>query len=95
VVAYLTIQEVAEQMRCEHRTVRRAIKRGELQAAMIGGKWIIRENDVNAWFQSRCPSGVTSAAAAQLSRGTASARTPRPDGAGSVSRLRAIEGKTR
>jgi len=38
----LTVQEVAERMRCEHRTVRRAIKTGELEAALIGGRWIIR-----------------------------------------------------
>ena len=72
-IAYLTIREVAEQMRCEHRTVRRAIKSGELHAAMIGGKWIIREDDVNAWFQSRCPASVISAAAIPRTR-----RAPSP-----------------
>lgn len=40
---FLTVQEVADQMRCEHRTVRRAIKRGELEAALIGGRWLVRE----------------------------------------------------
>jgi excisionase family DNA binding protein len=35
--AILTVQEVAERMRCEHRSVRRAIRSGELEAALIGG----------------------------------------------------------
>jgi excisionase family DNA binding protein len=53
--AILTIQEVAERMRCEHRTVRRAIKSGELEAALIGGKWLVREEALDAWFRSRAP----------------------------------------
>jgi excisionase family DNA binding protein len=36
---YLTIQEVAELARCEHRTIRRAIRNGELKASLIGGRW--------------------------------------------------------
>ncbi len=51
--AILTIQEVAERMRCEHRTVRRAIKTGQLEAALIGGRWLVREEAVDAWFESR------------------------------------------
>jgi excisionase family DNA binding protein len=50
---YLTIQEVAELARCEHRTVRRAIRSGELKASLIGGRWIVREDDVEAWFDAR------------------------------------------
>lgn len=44
--AILTVQEVAERLRCEHRTVRRAIRSGELEAALIGGKWLVREQAV-------------------------------------------------
>ncbi len=51
--AILTIQEVAERMRCEHRTVRRAIRSGELEAALIGGKWLVREEAVDDWFRYR------------------------------------------
>jgi excisionase family DNA binding protein len=50
---YLTIQEVAELARCEHRTVRRAIRSGELVASLIGGRWIVREDAVEAWFDAR------------------------------------------
>jgi excisionase family DNA binding protein len=54
--AILTVQEVADRMRCEHRTVRRAIRSGELEAALIGGKWLVKEEAVDDWFRSRCAS---------------------------------------
>jgi len=54
--AILTVQEVAQRMRCEHRTVRRAIRSGELEVALIGGKWLVREEAVDDWFRSRCAS---------------------------------------
>ncbi len=89
--AILTIQEVAERMRCEHRTVRRAIKSGQLEGALIGGKWLVREEAVDAWFESRCapPSPFTAPARARARR----ANSQRSDGTASVERLRAIEGR--
>jgi excisionase family DNA binding protein len=42
--AILTAQEVAERMHCEHRTVRRTIKSGELKASLIGDKWLVAES---------------------------------------------------
>jgi excisionase family DNA binding protein len=84
--AYLTIQEVAEQMRCEHRTVRRAINNNELAAAMIGGKWLIRQDEVDAWFDSQC---------ATPARPPAPRRRRKKASAGvsdSVARIRAMEG---
>jgi excisionase family DNA binding protein len=47
---YLTIQEVAELARCEHRTVRRAIRDGELRASLIGGRWIVKDTAVDEWI---------------------------------------------
>lgn len=89
--AILTIQEVAERMRCEHRTVRRAIKSGELEAALIGGKWLFREEAVDVWFRSRCASpDPFSPPGRTQSRGASSKR---PDGPASVERLRAMEGR--
>jgi excisionase family DNA binding protein len=87
----LTVQEVAERMRCEHRTVRRAIRSGELEAALIGGKWLVREEAVDAWFRSRC------AAPTPFPQHPHS-RTPRTgsrrSGAtASVERLQAMEGR--
>jgi excisionase family DNA binding protein len=49
---YLTIQEVAELARCEHRTVRRAIRSGDLKASLIGGRWIVRNTAVEEWFEA-------------------------------------------
>jgi excisionase family DNA binding protein len=90
--AILTIQEVAQRMRCEHRTVRRAIRSGELEAALIGGKWLVREEAVDAWFHARCATPSPFATALR-------ARTPRQvsrraDGPGSVERLKRMEGGT-
>ena len=89
--AILTIHEVAERMRCEHRTVRRAIKSGELEAALIGGRWLVREEAVDAWFRSRCALPVPFSQPAQA-RGR-SASPKRPDRPASVERLRAMDGR--
>ena len=87
--AILTVVEVAERMRCEHRTVRRAIRSGELEAALIGGRWLVREEAVDEWFRSRCaaPNPLTSPGRARKSR----TATTRPGGPGSVERLQALE----
>lgn len=87
--AILTVQEVAERMRCEHRTVRRAIRSGELEAALIGGKWLVREEAVDDWFRSRCaaPKPLAHSPRARSLR----AGSRRPDGTASVERLRAME----
>jgi excisionase family DNA binding protein len=89
--AILTVQEVAQRMRCEHRTVRRAIRSGELEAAFIGGRWLVREEAVDDWFRSRCasPSQFSKAPRARTPR--AGAR--RADAIASVERLRAMEGR--
>jgi excisionase family DNA binding protein len=47
---YLTVQEVAELARCEHRTVRRAIREGELRASLVGGRWIVKDTAVEEWI---------------------------------------------
>jgi excisionase family DNA binding protein len=86
--AILTVQEVAQRMRCEHRTVRRAIRSGELEAALIGGKWLVREEAVDAWFRSRRASPKFSQSPrARMPR----AGSRRSDGAASVERLQAME----
>lgn len=89
--AILTIQEVAERMRCEHRTVRRAIRSGELEAALIGGKWLVREEAVDAWFRSRC--AVPLPFAPPRRSKTSRAGSNRSAGTGSVERLQAMEGR--
>ncbi len=95
---YLTVHEVAELARCEHRTVRRAIRDGELKASLIGGRWIVKDSAVEEWFElcanSRPPMRARSARPEQ---GRASGKTrnrptrlsgpPKP---GSVEDLEAI-----
>jgi hypothetical protein len=51
--AIVAIQEVPERMQCEHRTVRRATRSVKLEAALIGGQWLVREQ---AWRTE--PAGV-------------------------------------
>ena len=87
--AILTVQEVAERMRCEHRTVRRAIKSGELEAALIGGKWLVREEAVDAWFRSRCAAADLFSPPRARTRRVGSTRSDR---VASVERLQAMEG---
>lgn len=89
--AILTIQEVAERMRCEHRTVRRAIRSGELEAALIGGRWLVREEAVDDWFRSRCASPNLFSQSPGASTTRAGSR--RSDATASVERLRAMEGR--
>jgi len=85
----LTVQEVAERMRCEHRTVRRAIRCGELEAALIGGKWLVREEAVDAWFRAR--TAVTNPFASPRGVRRPRSDSRRPEATGSVERLRAME----
>jgi excisionase family DNA binding protein len=87
VSAYLTVQEVAELMRCDHRVVRRAIQREELEAAMIGGRWLIREQAVDEWFDRRTRQSHVPAPRRAPKRH----RSTRSDRPGSVARLQAID----
>jgi excisionase family DNA binding protein len=83
---YLTIPEVAARMRCDHRVVRKAIHRGELEAAKIGERWLIREEAVDAWFEAR-----TARRAAPVRQRAAPRARPTTEGQRSVARLREME----
>lgn len=95
---FLTVEEVAERMRCEHRTVRRAIHAGELEAAMIGGRWLIREQAMDAWFDSKTL-GRQATSAGRGGDAPSMRRPARPspphDRVGSPGRLKAMEGGRR
>jgi len=86
----MTVDQVADYIRAEHRTVRRAIHAGELEAAMIGGRWLMREDAVEAWFKARTRSGSprpeTRAGPRQITARAGASRL------GSLDRLKAIEG---
>ena len=50
---YLTVQEVAELARCEHKAVRNAVHSGELEAFRRAERILVREADAIAWIEAR------------------------------------------
>ncbi len=48
---FLTVQEVAEQMRVSNMTVYRLIKAGELAAARVGRSYRLREVEVDSYLR--------------------------------------------
>ncbi len=83
---YLTVREVAELARCEHKTVRRAIADRRLRAFQPAHRVLIREDDAQDWIEGRVAAPSSSAA---LALRRTSRRTP--VGRGSVADLKAIE----
>ncbi len=49
----LTADELAARWRCEPESVTAAIRRGELRASKIAGRWLVTEDDVAAYMQAR------------------------------------------
>ena len=90
---YLTIQEVAELARCEHRTVRRAIRSGELKASLIGGRWIVRTDAAEDCFEARANHRVLPAPLGPRRNGRLAPTAKEPRRPGSVSDLEAIRDK--
>lgn len=84
---YLTIQEVAELARCEHRSVRRAVNSGRLRAFRPTRRILVREDDARSWIESRRAVGIAARPERRAARSTAG------PGVGSVARLQAIEGR--
>lgn len=52
-VGFLTVAEVADQLRVSTMTVYRLVKAGELPAARIGRSYRIRRADVDAFLSAR------------------------------------------
>lgn len=50
--SFLTLREVAEMLRLHPRTVREYVRRGELQARIIGGRYRFRRCDLDAFFEN-------------------------------------------
>ena len=48
----LTIEEVAQVLRLNPRTVRAYVQRGEIEARIIGGRWRFRRGDLDAFFEN-------------------------------------------
>lgn len=55
---YLTVAEVAQDMRVSTMTVYRLIKSGELAAVRVGKSYRIRANDLDSFLDSRYVEGV-------------------------------------
>lgn len=84
---YLTVPEVADLARCEHKAVRRAIASGLLVAFRPAQKLLVRQLDARAWIESR-PVRVA-AVAPELARRPGRQRSRPPPG--SVDDLLRIE----
>lgn len=81
----LTVEEVARRSKLGEKAVRNAIRRGELRASKLCGRWRIREKDYEAWFDS----------GRLVVRPVAVVEVPAPPGLkGSLAALRRIEGET-
>jgi hypothetical protein len=85
---YLTVPEVADLARCEHKAVRRAIATGQLVAFQPAQKLLVREVDARAWIESR----PVRARVQQVEHARRLGRQPRP---GSVADLREMEREAR
>jgi len=85
---YLTVQEVAEPARCEHKAVRRAIRQGALRAFRPAKRLLIREDDARAWIESRMVVATPTSSPALPSARARSTSRPR---VGSVAALREME----
>lgn len=49
----LTTGEAADICGVHAETIRRAIRKGDLQAAKLGGEWRISRADLEEWYQSK------------------------------------------
>ena len=48
----LTLQEAAEVLHVNPRTVREYVRRGEIEGRIIGGRWRFRRADLDAFFEN-------------------------------------------
>jgi excisionase family DNA binding protein len=52
VAEILTVNELAQRSKLGEKAVRNAIRRGELRASKLCGRWRIRESDYEAWVEA-------------------------------------------
>jgi excisionase family DNA binding protein len=50
---YLTIKDIAQQLKMDEKTIRRWVKDGKLPAISLGGKYRIARSDLNAFLDSK------------------------------------------
>lgn len=59
----LTSAELAEEWRCSVGSINRAIRSGELRAALIAGRWLISEEDADEYRRKNTSRGPSISAA--------------------------------
>lgn len=50
---YLTIKEVAEDLKTSDKTVRRLLQRGDLPGFKLGSTWRFRRSDIDEWAEKK------------------------------------------
>jgi excisionase family DNA binding protein len=50
---YLSIKDIAQQLKMDEKTIRRWIKSGQLPAIELGGKYRVTRSDLTAFLESR------------------------------------------
>lgn len=68
---YLSINEVAEQLGVDYKTIYRLVRKGELSAAKIGGVYRIRPADVEAYVEQQIERTRQEAASLEVERSVA------------------------
>lgn len=62
-MSYIRLGEAASHANCCTRTVRRAIKTGDLKGYKCGGKWLVKPAELREWIE-RDPGGPSAASEA-------------------------------
>jgi excisionase family DNA binding protein len=53
----LSVADITEQANISRQRVLRIIENGDLKAELVGGSYVIRHSDFDAWFNSRRKTG--------------------------------------
>lgn len=52
-IAVLTVQDVAELLRVDAKTIYRMVKRRDLPGFKVAGSWRFKEADIDSWIESQ------------------------------------------
>lgn len=50
---FYTLAEIAEMMKLNQQTIRKYVREGKLKAALFGREYRVREDDLNAFYESQ------------------------------------------
>ena len=54
----LTVKELARYLKLNEKTAYRLVSNGDLPGFKVGGSWRFRKTDIDAWIESRKPTGL-------------------------------------